>query len=85
MNGKTWRLLRSWYDSTSFRVWCGGALSNSFKVERGVKQGSLLAEEGSPVLCDQVNLATSVLEHVLEQHTNRLNLNKITALHFGQH
>ena len=31
-------------------------------------------------LCHQVNLATSVLEHVLEQHMNRLNLNEMTAL-----
>ena len=35
-----------------------------------------MAEEGSPVLSviktDQVNLVTSVLEHVLEQHMNRL-------------
>ena len=31
-------------------------------------------------LCDQVNLATSVLEHVLEQHMNRLNLNEMAAL-----
>ena len=31
-------------------------------------------------LCDQVNVATSVLEHMLEQHMNRLNLNEMTAL-----
>ena len=31
-------------------------------------------------LCDRVNLATSVLEYVLEQHMNRLNLNEMTAL-----
>ena len=31
-------------------------------------------------LCDQVNLATSVLEHVLEQHMDRLDLNEMTAL-----
>ena len=40
-------------------------------------------------LCDQVNLSTSVLEHMLEQHMNRLNLNEMTALqrlmHFWQH
>ena len=27
-----------------------------------------------------VNLAASVLEHVLEHHMNRLNLNEMTAL-----
>ena len=31
-------------------------------------------------LCDQVNLATSVMEHVLEKHMNRMNLNKMSAL-----
>ena len=32
------------------------------------------------ILCNQVNLATSVLEHLLEQHINTLNLNEMTAL-----
>ena len=43
VNGKTWRLLRSWYDGASCCVRCDGALSNSFKVERGVKQDSVLS------------------------------------------
>ena len=43
VNGKTWRLLRSWYDGASCRVRCDEALSNSFTVERGVKQGSVLS------------------------------------------
>ena len=43
VNGKTWRLLRSWYDGVSCHVWCDGALSNSFKVEWAVKQVSVLS------------------------------------------
>ena len=123
--------------SASCHVLCDRALSNSFKVERGVKQDSVLSPTFfllvmDPLLkqlevsglglsvnnfyaggfshaedigtrglqlisrlisshgrgrkpcplctCDQVNLATSVLEHVLEQHMNTLNLNEMTGL-----
>ena len=40
VKGKTCRLL---YDGASCQVQCKGALSNSFTVERGVKQGSILS------------------------------------------
>ena len=43
VNGKTWRLLRSWYKGAFCRVKCDGELSESFMVERGVKQGSVLS------------------------------------------
>ncbi len=43
MNGKTWRLLKSWYNGASCRVKCDGVLSESFMVERGVKQRSVLS------------------------------------------
>ena len=46
VNGKTWQLLRSWYDSATCRVRCDGALSHSFKVERREKQGSVPAGDG---------------------------------------
>ena len=52
VNGKTWRLLRSWYDGASCCVQCDGALSNSFKVERGVKQGSVLSPTLFPLMMD---------------------------------
>ena len=42
-NEKTWQLLRSWYDVASCQVQCEGALSSSFTVERGVKQGSVFS------------------------------------------
>ena len=42
VNGKMWRLLKSWCDGCSCRVKLDGVLSQSFRVERGVKQGSVL-------------------------------------------
>ena len=46
VNGKMWRLLKSWYDGGSCKVRIDEMLSENFWVERGVKQGSVL----SPVL-----------------------------------
>ena len=43
MNAKLWRLLRDWYEGGSGRVRVDGRLSESFMVERGVKQGSVLS------------------------------------------
>ena len=43
VNGRTWRLLRSWYDGTECQVKYGDSLSESFVVGRGVKQGSILS------------------------------------------
>ena len=43
VNGKMWRLLKSWYEGGSCRVKIDGRLSESFSVERGVKQGSVLS------------------------------------------
>ena len=43
VNGRTWRLLRSWYDGAECQVKYGGSLSESFVVGRGVKQGSILS------------------------------------------
>ena len=43
VNGKTWRLLRSWYDGAVGCVRSGGMLSGSFEIGRGVKQGSVLS------------------------------------------
>ena len=46
INGKTWRLIRDWYNHPRSRVRVGSRLSNEFTLERGVLQGSVL----SPVL-----------------------------------
>ena len=43
VNGKMWRLLKSWYDGGSCRVRMDGMLSENFQVKRGVKQGSVLS------------------------------------------
>ena len=43
VNGKTWRLLRSWYKGAVCHVKIDGCLSKQFVVERGVKQGSILS------------------------------------------
>ena len=46
VNGKAWRILRSWYASLKGMVRVNGVLSSPFTLERGVLQGSVL----SPVL-----------------------------------
>ncbi len=43
VNGKMWRLLKSWYDGGSCCVKVDGRLSERYPVERGVKQGSVLS------------------------------------------
>ena len=43
VNGKMWRLLKSWYTGGSCQVKLDGMLSQSFHVKRGVKQGSVLS------------------------------------------
>ena len=42
LDGKFWCLLKHWYSTSSTRVRVNGHTSNSFKISRGVKQGSLL-------------------------------------------
>ena len=46
VNGKAWRILRSWYTSSKSMVRVNGVLSSPFTLEHGVLQGSVL----SPVL-----------------------------------
>ena len=43
INGKTWRVLKSWYQGAEGRVRVEGSLSRSFLIDRGVKQGSVLS------------------------------------------
>ena len=43
VNGKCWRLIRSFYVNAKCRVRAGDALSKSYVLERGVKQGSILS------------------------------------------
>ena len=46
INGKTWRLIKDWYNHPRSRVKVGGQLLAEFTLEHGVLQGSVL----SPVL-----------------------------------
>ena len=46
INGKLWRILRNWYSGTECKVRVEGHCSESFRMEQGVRQGSVL----SPVL-----------------------------------
>ena len=43
LNGKMWRLLRSWYEGGSRCIKIDGRLSVTYSVGRGVKQGSVLS------------------------------------------
>ena len=43
INGKTWRLIKDWYNHPRSRVKVGGQLSAEFSPERGVLQGSVLS------------------------------------------
>ena len=43
VNGKTWRIIKSWYEGGSCCVKVEDRLSNAFPVQRGVRQGSILS------------------------------------------
>ena len=43
VNGKLWRLLKSWYEGGSCQVKLDGKLSRHFPIGRGVRQGSVLS------------------------------------------
>ena len=46
VNGKTWRLIKSWYSNPTSKVRFNNTLSEPYILSRGVKQGSVL----SPIL-----------------------------------
>ena len=43
LSGKSWRLIKSWYDSPTSRVKLHNRVSDPFLITRGVKQGSVLS------------------------------------------
>ena len=43
INGKCWRLVRSYYDGPTCHMKCKNSLSQEFVIERGVRQGSFLS------------------------------------------
>ena len=72
VNGKIWRLLNSWYDGGYCQVKMDGMLSQSFLVERGVKQGSVLP----PAL---FLLVMDLLLHQLQASGLGLSVNRLYA------
>ena len=43
VNGKTWRIIKNWYEGSSWCVKLEDRLSNDFPIQRGVCQGSVLS------------------------------------------
>ncbi len=72
VNGKAWRLLKNWYEGAKCQVRLGGALSETFEIRRGVKQGLILA----PTL---FLLIMDLLLHQLEASENGLIVNNFYA------
>ena len=54
INGKCWRLLHSWYSNSMNIVKLDNAMSESFTVSRGVKQGSVLSPTLFIVIMDSL-------------------------------
>ena len=65
VNGKCWRIIKSWYTNPKSMVKSAGTLSHPFCVHRGVRQGSVL----SPMLF--LVVMDSLLHHL---HTSGLGL-----------
>ena len=63
VNGKTWWPLKSWCDGASCRVQC--ALSNSFTVEKIVKEGSVLSPTLFLLVMDPLLKQLELLGHGL--------------------
>ena len=41
INGKTWRIIKNWYEGGSCRVKLEDKLSDVFPIQRGIRQGSV--------------------------------------------
>ena len=74
INGKTWRLIRSWYAGRTCFVHVDGASSTSFPIERGVRQGTILSPIPSNVIMDPL-LST------LESSGLELSVNNLYVAH----
>ena len=72
INGKIWRLIRSWYDDPVCAVRFNGSVSASFTVSRGVKQGAVL----SPIL---FNLVMNRILYGLSKDDTSLSLIGVNA------
>lgn len=54
VNGAGWRLIRSWYENSSARVKIQNTLSEPLRVERGVRQGSVLSPTLFLIVMDEL-------------------------------
>ena len=54
VNGKLWRLLKSWYSTATARVRVDSCFSEKFSISRGVKQGSVLSPTLFLVVMDKL-------------------------------
>ena len=70
LNGKTWRIIKSWYEGGSCCVKVEDRLSNAFPIQRSVRQGSVL----SPTL---FLLVMDPLLKKLETASLRLKINDL--------
>ena len=76
VNGKTWRIIRNWYEGGSCCVKLEDRLSNDFPIQRGVRQGSVL----SPTL---FLLVMDPLLKKLESASLGLKINDLFVGSFG--
>ena len=54
VNGKSWRLVRSWHSNLSAVVRTGSTMSTSIPILRGVQQGSVLSPTFFSVIMDEL-------------------------------
>ena len=73
INGKAWRLIRSWYTNPTSAVRFSGSVSTPFVITRGVKQGAVL----SPIL---FNL---VMDRVLSEMSNETTSLYVSNVNVG--
>ena len=73
INGKAWRLIKSWYTNPTCAVRFSGSVSTPFVITRGVKQGAVL----SPIL---FNL---VMDRVLSEMSNETSSLSVSNVNVG--
>ena len=73
VNGKTWRLIRPFYNNPSGQVRIGSQLSRAITLQRGVRQGSVL----SPILF------LLVMDSLLKDLTNKMAGISIEGIYAG--
>lgn len=72
INGKTWRLIKFWYQNSTSSVRSNNLVSQPFKIYRGVKQGSAL----SPTL---FNIVLDKLLHDLHSNSSGISISGLSV------